>query len=281
MAASSVAPEYTALASGAGGLEFVTRGDYICLTIDVEWAPDFMLSQLVDRLLASGAKATFFVTHETPVLDRIRERPDLFELGIHPNFLPGSTQGGHPEEVLEYLRRTVPEATSMRTYALLQSSHLLATAAAFGGIGVDVSLLLPNSDLLPPTYGPFPDNRGMIRLAYDWEDDIYLTQRPTFVRKEDVRLPNGPLVFDFHPPLAYLNAASLDLWESTKTKINRIQEPDFQRLVNPGFGVGTYLEAILDHIAAGTRTSYTVAQLAAISGLGPEHGHEEPRRWMG
>ncbi len=281
MTAATIAPETQAIASGFAGLDFVTRGDYVCLTFDVEWAPDFMLSHVLDLLLASRAKATFFVTHGTPLLDRIRQRPDLFELGIHPNFLPGSTQGERPEDVLEHLRRTVPEATSMRTHALLQSSHLLALAADFGGIEVDVSLFLPHSNFLPPTYGPFPDNRGMIRLAYNWEDDIYLSRHPAIVQPDHVRLPNGPLVFDFHPPLVYLNAASLDSWESIKTNLDHLREPEIAPLVNRDFGVETYLKAILDLIAAGARTSYTVAELAAISGLGPERSHEESGPWSG
>ena len=44
-------------------------------------------------MIDHDVRATFFVTHESPALQRLKDRPDLFELGIHPNFLPGSTHG--------------------------------------------------------------------------------------------------------------------------------------------------------------------------------------------
>ena len=72
------------------------------LTLDCDWAPDFMLDHVREKLAAAGAHATLFVTHPSQALDAWKASPDL-ELGWHPNFLPGSTQGGDPEAVAAYL----------------------------------------------------------------------------------------------------------------------------------------------------------------------------------
>lgn len=59
----------------------------IYLTFDIDWAHDTILEYTVDLLEKHEVAATFFVTHDTPVLNRLRDNP-LFELGIHPNFNP-------------------------------------------------------------------------------------------------------------------------------------------------------------------------------------------------
>ena len=71
--------------------------------------------------------------------------PELFELGIHPNCLPGSTRGNTENGVLAHMKEIVPEAVSMRTHGLYQTSNFLRKAARDYGIEINVSLLLPNT----------------------------------------------------------------------------------------------------------------------------------------
>jgi len=61
----------------------------IFLSFDIDWAIDEAVESLADMLEARGVAATFFVTHDSPVLARLASNP-LFELGIHPNFDPFS-----------------------------------------------------------------------------------------------------------------------------------------------------------------------------------------------
>lgn len=55
------------------------------LTLDVDWAHDVVLSHCINIVEGSGVPATWFITHYTPLLERLRENKN-FELGIHPNF---------------------------------------------------------------------------------------------------------------------------------------------------------------------------------------------------
>ena len=59
----------------------------ILITLDVDWAPDDVISSVAEILLKNKIKSTWFITHQTPLLHFFRENDNYFELGIHPNFL--------------------------------------------------------------------------------------------------------------------------------------------------------------------------------------------------
>src|SRR5688572_22770431 len=59
--------------------------DRIFLTIDIDWASDEVIADTAALVEEAGVAATWFVTHDTPQIGRLRANP-LFELGIHPNF---------------------------------------------------------------------------------------------------------------------------------------------------------------------------------------------------
>ena len=47
----------------------------IFLTFDIDWATDEVLSDTIDLVEAAQVCATWFVTHDTPVLARLRDNP--------------------------------------------------------------------------------------------------------------------------------------------------------------------------------------------------------------
>ena len=57
------------------------------LTIDIDWAPDFVILDTVELLLKYNVVATILVTHDSPLLQDLRSHKN-FEFGIHPNFNP-------------------------------------------------------------------------------------------------------------------------------------------------------------------------------------------------
>ena len=42
------------------------------LTLDIDWAPDWMVADAADRLAGAGVRATWFATHASPVLQDLR-----------------------------------------------------------------------------------------------------------------------------------------------------------------------------------------------------------------
>jgi hypothetical protein len=100
------------------------------LTFDIDWACDGVLADTIDLVEEADVCATWFVTHDTPLLKRLRENPK-FELGIHPNFnnilagRPDPTNGKNAEETVVRLLSLVPEAKSVRSHSMTQNSTLL------------------------------------------------------------------------------------------------------------------------------------------------------------
>jgi len=100
----------------------------IFLTFDIDWCSDEVLEYTLDLLDQFDAKATFFVTHQTKLLDRI-EKNENFELGIHPNFnflLNGDFRYGKSMgEIVRYYLEIVPNAVSVRSHSMTQNSNIL------------------------------------------------------------------------------------------------------------------------------------------------------------
>src|SRR5262249_6798845 len=136
-----------------------------------DWAPDFAMQYVAEILVENNVKASWFITHSTPQLESLRKHADLFELGIHPNFLKASSHGSDEASVLEMMTTIVPEARAVRTHALVQSTPLLYMIAADFDIHIDVSLFLPGTPHLQP-HTLHLHNQHLLRLPYFWEDDV-------------------------------------------------------------------------------------------------------------
>jgi hypothetical protein len=184
----------------------------IILTFDIDWADDAILNDCIDIVDQAGTPATWFITHETPLLDRLREN-ERYELGIHPNFislLEGKSNG--VEKAIDDLLEIVPEAKSIRSHSLVQSSRLMDLFQSKG-------LLFDCNHFIPEQSGiilkPWQQWNGMVKVPHMWEDDavcIYETNTPV----TDLIKRQGLKVFDFHPIHVFLNTESLDRYERTR-----------------------------------------------------------------
>lgn len=50
--------------------------DTALLTLDIDWAPDFIIDEVVSILVKNNVKATWFITHNSPAIDRLRLFPE-------------------------------------------------------------------------------------------------------------------------------------------------------------------------------------------------------------
>ena len=221
------------------------------ITLDTDWAPDFVIDEVASRLLRGRVRATWFVTHDSPAIDRLRRHPDVFELGIHPNFLPGSTQGTTPEEVLSYCMRIVPGATSMRTHGLVQSTPLLDLVLKQTPVDTDVSLLLPRmTHVRPLEY--WWQGRMLLRVPYVWEDDFEIECPVPNWDVHSVLAAPGVKVFDFHPIHVYLNSPDLRSYSMLKQRCPVLANAACEQvtdLVTRGTGAGAAFNALIEALA--------------------------------
>ena len=237
----------------------------VCLTVDVEWAADEVLSDLRQLFDQHGVRATFFVTHagvETSGHER----------GLHPNFrrdgdtvrkLTDSHRGDAltdaqlHDHVVATTHGFAPEAKGLRSHSLHYDSTLLPVYRR-AGLEYDCSYQIPfvtglrpfwkHHDILEiPTY--YADHFDVITGATEFDLTGLKLDRP------------GLKVFDFHPNLIFINAASDAEYVSTK---GFYHDPD--RLLaarNTGRGVRTLLLDLLGEISARGLPTATVGDVNA------------------
>lgn len=191
-----------------------TWNNHKFLTLDIDWACDEVLTYSIDFIEKYNVPATWFITHDTPILDRLRENPN-FELGIHPNFNPlldgDNRLGKNSNEVIANIKNIVPEAKSVRSHSMTQSSNLLDLFKDHG-LTHDSNHFIPtqsNIELKPWTHW-----NGLTKVPYFWEDDVACIYNDLSIEKHFDK--TGLKVFDFHPIHIFLNTETLQRYEDTR-----------------------------------------------------------------
>jgi hypothetical protein len=224
------------------------------ITIDVDWAPDFIIDWLSGFLVSRNIPATWFITHVSPAVARLRAHGELFELGIHPNFIQPSTHGVDSGEIITNCIAMVPDAVSMRTHSLFQSTRLFAEILERTDVRVDASLWLPGLPFLGPIEFAW-HGRTLLRVPFFWEDDLEMAAGRSDWRFRDTpRMPSGLKVFDFHPIHLFLNSATMDSYEDLKRSVPNIASAspaDVHPHVNRGVGAMTFFSDLTERLAAG------------------------------
>jgi ubiquinone/menaquinone biosynthesis C-methylase UbiE len=218
------------------------------LTFDVDWAPDYMIDFTADILRAANVRSTWFVTHESPALGRLRRHPELFELGIHPNFLPGSSHGDNPRRVLESCLAIVPEAQSFRTHSLVQSTPLLCEVMQSTELTIEASLFLPGQTAAQPFRFEW-DGHALLRVPFHWEDDHEMASAAP--RWEAGSGKRSGEIFNFHPIHVFLNSRDMSAYAGLKARFGHVTEIDRQSAeaaVQPGAGTQTLFIELVEKI---------------------------------
>lgn len=186
----------------------------IHLTFDQDWAPAWATAAIRNALADCDVRGTLFVTHPCPSLSRLRA--DQWELGWHPNYLPGSSHGSTIEEVLDTLASWVPEARGVRAHCLIQGTPYL-TAYRDRGLVYEASNLRDGEACL----APFRSWTGVVEVPIFFEDDVHL-ERGLACTMDSLNLKHDGLkVLTFHPVLVALNACNLENYRALKTELGK------------------------------------------------------------
>lgn len=135
-----------------------------CLTIDLDWASDPCIETLVDDMSQLHIPLTVFATHRSPVVDRLAADPSI-RVGIHPNFLPGSTHGSDIQSVVAHMRALFPDSTMSRSHCFYDSSPA-SEALHRAGIRFDAN----THYYLEPDLRPHRHSSGIVRFPTFWGD---------------------------------------------------------------------------------------------------------------
>jgi hypothetical protein len=229
----------------------------LVITFDIDWAPDFAIDAVAAQLVDAGVRATWFVTHASPAVDRLRERPDLFELGIHPNFFAGSSHGDSIAAVLDHVMGLVPEARSVRTHGLCFSSRVMAALAGDPRLEVDSSVFLPgHPHLRPVTHRAAAGS--IVRVPYYWSEEYDFELADPAWSLDPILDGDGLKVLDFHPIHVFLNSADAGPYRALKAAAPQLPDADpaaAERAVNPGPGTRMVFDQAVERLRRDGRSA--------------------------
>ena len=216
--------------------------DKVFLTFDIDWAHDSVIENTLDFIESYDLNATFFVTHDTPLLDRIKAN-EKFELGIHPNFNPlfeDSSKGKRSvKEIMDDMLQIVPEATSLRSHSLTQSEKLLDVFAEYGISHVSNTYIPLKSN---ETINPWQLWSNIVILPHIFQDNVELKLN----RKFDNKIHSGLNIYDFHPIHIYLNTENLMRYESSR-KYHHDPESLCKYCNEDIYGIRDILQDLIEH----------------------------------
>ncbi|MBO8234247.1 hypothetical protein HA151_06925 [Prochlorococcus marinus XMU1419] len=197
----------------------------IFLSFDIDWAHDLIVEDTINLIfgVSKDIKATWFITHQSKILEKLRKNKN-FELGIHPNFnnllLNKSSTNIDQSTILREIINIVPEAKSVRSHSMMQSSRLLDLFKKYG-LRYDVNHFIPN--FVEANLKPFKHWNGICKVPYCWEDDIHIAyQDENIIEMSPSEIANDKnifnlKVFDFHPIHIFLNTESLKRYEESRS----------------------------------------------------------------
>lgn len=175
----------------------------VCLTFDIDFAPDYMIEKVIDILNEFKTNATFFTTHPSTLLSHLINNTH-FEISAHPNITPTTTQGNNLETIIHNLKQAFPSIIGNRFHLLGYSYKDLITLSKLNFI-YDVSSLKFNCPFLFPSYHIDLD---MVLLTYLWEDGICEnTHLPMKYENINLKSP-GIKIINFHPMNIFINSSN-------------------------------------------------------------------------
>jgi ubiquinone/menaquinone biosynthesis C-methylase UbiE len=232
-------------------LKRFSDGPVFCFTADCDWAPEWVLRDFVALFDHYEIPLTPFITNKSDVIEKRYQAPELRpRVGLHPNFLPGSTHGTSVEEVVEHVCGLWPDAVCFRSHSFSDSSPMMLQFARRGFV-YDSNLAL----FFPQNAQPVQHCTGIVRFPVYWEDDVHRDNgcEFDFSRFRHFFEAPGLKVINCHPVLIALNLATLADYNAVKPKLSaqfrkgRIDPADRIEPVR-GNGPRTFLIELLDFI---------------------------------
>jgi hypothetical protein len=218
----------------------VAQGRFV-LTGDVDWASEHCIERFIDHAASLGIVPTLFVTHRSAAIDAAAAAGKV-HLGIHPNFLAGSSHGATIDEVLDFVFDLVPEPVAARSHCFFDHSAIAAALAA-RGIGIDSNLCCHLQEGLPV----LRHWNGIRRLPVFFEDDVHWTQGRGWAF-DDYRAAfasPGLKILNFHPFIWALNTPDEKYYTAHRNHIPTLTGEQADALRFAGPGSATFLDEII------------------------------------
>lgn len=235
-----------------GKLE-IARKDFekesiVCFTSDMDWASEFAIESTLSFFKENEIPVTTFITNPSETIKKYQSK-GLIKCGIHPNFMPDSSQGENYDAVLDYCFSMLPDAKCFRAHRYYDVNDTMDKLTARGILyESNVCTLL---DVIPP----FLHRSKTINFPIFWEDGAFLF----YVRNFDFEfmanqlIKPGLKVLNFHPMHFMINTPYFSYTREIKDRLSREQwnnmGPDeIKELAYKGPGIAIYLKRIVDFV---------------------------------
>src|SRR6267142_4444482 len=246
----------------------------LCFTTDIEWSPEWAIRDLFELADQHGVPLTPFITHRSEYLTsrfRARDVVSSAHVGLHPNFLPGSTHGATVDEVIANTTALWPDAISFRSHCFYDDTRMLRKMAE-RGFRYDSNLFA----FLQPMLAPLRTVAGTVRLPVFWEDDVHSGERLPWEIGALRAAFQGPglKIVNVHPLRVALNAPDEAFAESHRGLLSAV-DVDARAEAHKGKGTRTFLDELFSHATGGGRSPVRLRDLydeAVERGIGVPHG---------
>jgi hypothetical protein len=229
-----------------------------CFTTDIEWSAEWAIRDLFELADSSGVPLTPFLTHRSAFLEaRFSGKREAANVGVHPNFLPGSTHGRSIQEVIDTMTELWPVARSYRSHCFYDDTRMNRRMTE-RGFRYDSNLCA----FLQPALVPLRTATALIRFPVFWEDDLHsvfgLPWRLDAIAR-DLETP-GLKIFNVHPLRIALNVPDEAFHEENRALNDRPDVAPTEH-AHTGDGSRTFLEALFAYAEAKGHTIVTLEQL--------------------
>lgn len=244
------------------------------LTGDVDWAAEACIEDFAGEFGALGIKPVLMATGPSAALKRLHA-DGAIELGVHPNFLPGSSHGGNVPDVIEHICGLYPEATTFRSHSFVDSSQITALMKG-RGFKYDSNLCLHLQEGL----FPLQHESGLVRFPVFWEEDVHWDRGGQWDADELIStfMTPGLKILNVHPLNFALNVPDAQGYQRIKSKTQSLTAQDLKELRFQGPGTRTFLLSLVKKIIAAGFRFHTLKELhdlhaeSAHANLGADTG---------
>lgn len=228
--------------------EVLAQKNMVCLTMDIDWASEYAIEQALALFEKRNLPVTVFVTHKSKVIDQALEQKKI-KCGIHPNFMPDSSQGGTYKEVVDFCFDLLPQARLFRAHRYYDGNDPMEVLTDHGI--VCESNICTLMDVVPP----FLHRSQTVSFPIFWEDGAYLYNYDTFDYEAFRQRFMGPglKVINMHPMHLMLNTPYFKYTREIKDSLtreewNNLNEEVINKMRFQGEGITTFIEQMLDDI---------------------------------
>lgn len=218
-----------------------------CFTSDLDWASEAAIDMCLSELCSFDLKPTVFVTHESKKTEEYAKK-GLIHRGIHPNFLPGSSQGDDFRTVIETCIKFVPEAKGFRSHRLFDVTditHMLHDEYGFKYVSNLGTIMQTNIK-------PVLHESGLVHFPIFFEDGTHLFNKLDFDLSKYMNkfLSPGIKIIVIHPMNYVINPPTLKYMRNIKDSLSReeynnLPHEKIKKLSFKGQGINNLVKEII------------------------------------